>query len=157
MMSAAFLAALLILISIPAVMASTPPYYSGPIQDYKYTEGVYMEWAQVGIYDYQNPPYDNPPWPCILHQTYAYVFGDWEFYIPHQMYYKGADATLTNLYEDYEYDSDGASRYCAVYAWPSSPYACAVQTKSNGLYRNTVTNEIINPTPEPNAYAVNFP
>lgn len=140
-MSAAFLAFFLIMISIPAVMATTPPYYSGPYQIYANEEGIFIECAQLGIYDYQNPPATNAPWPCILHQAYSYVFGDWEFDGDLTMYYAGADASLNTLYN---LDDEG-SGYCAQYVWPASPGASVVVTSLDQVYRNTVTQEVYNP------------
>jgi len=138
-MSAAITAMLLVVINIPSVFAATPPYYKGPYPQYKYDD-EYILCAMLGMYDYENPPVK--PYPCVLHQGYAYAFSPWELYGDLHLEYIAYDQSLNILYTGTKETQPG---YCYYYGWPSSPYAYSEGTLTEQLYYNTVTHEIEDP------------
>lgn len=141
LMSASILFTLLIVINIPSVLAETPPYYKGPFKGYM-TDTYFIEVAQIGLYDYENPPV--APYPCVLHQAYGYAIDPWELYGNINMTVAAWDQSQTLLYG---YGGYGSPGYAYYYGWPESPYAYSEYTLARQYYWNTQTQQVEMPPP----------
>lgn len=144
-MSALIVTMTLVLVNIPGVLADTPPYYKGPYKGFQTGTNQYVEVAQVGLYDYENPP--ARPYVCVLHQGYGYGISPWVPYGALVMQSLGWYQSGTPAYSAVDYGASGAG-YAYRYVYPFSPYAWNEATIANTQFRNTQTGQIITP---PNA------
>ena len=131
-------AMILFAISAPMALAVTPPYYRGPYQGYQYEDNKYMEVAQLGAYDYSNPP--TAPYPCLLHQAYAYTWSPWAFDGFLSMETMAWDSSDTTIYYEICFGWSGMG----AYHWPS-PEAYSATISIHQKYINTQTQETFSP------------